>query len=127
LTQGLPPEASITVETTIRTRFSDDFNQFLNPPNFYANQTASQLDEYENYLKVLAAPYKRPLVYWSKQQKKWPSLYRMALNVLSIPLINTKYERIFSACNYLITARRNHMKDDIIKALTCLRAWLKEG
>ena len=117
----------ITVDAIIRAKSPNDFDQFLYSSDFYVNQTAPQFDEYEDYLKILTTPCEKPLIYWSKQQEKWPSLCRMALDVLSILFISVECERIFSACDYLITARRNHIKEDIIEALTYLRAWLREG
>jgi hypothetical protein len=50
----------------------------------------------------------------------------MAFDLLSIPLMSAECERVFSSAKLLITERRNRLKDDIIKACTCLRAWYKE-
>ena len=47
----------------------------------------------------------------------------MAFNVLSIPLMSAEYEHIFSAAGYLITERRNAMKENIINVTAYLRAW----
>jgi hypothetical protein len=45
----------------------------------------------------------------------------MACDLLSISLMNAECERIFSAAGYLITTRRNHIKEDIIEATINLR------
>ena len=47
----------------------------------------------------------------------------MIFDVLSISLMSVKCERVFSAVGYLITGRRNAMKEDIINVIVCLRAW----
>lgn len=109
-----------------RARSPDDFDQFLQPPDYYNHQRDVQRDEYEDYLTIQPDECDRPLSYWSLQREKWPSLSRMALDLLSIPLMSAECERVFSACGYLLTGRRNAMKEDIIEALACLRAWLKE-
>jgi len=46
----------------------------------------------------------------------------MIFNVLSIPLMSAEYEHVFFAANYLITERRNTIKEDIINVTVYLRA-----
>ena len=104
-------------------RDPNDFDQFLNPPNFYTNQQAPVVDEYKEYLKIPAAPCERPLSWWQSRYDDWPNLTRIALDVLLIPLMSAECERIFSAAGYLINRRRSHLKENIIKASTCLRTW----
>jgi hypothetical protein len=58
-----------------------------------------------------------------KHDLEWPSLIVIALDHLSIPLINSEYERVFSLADYLITAKRNHMKENIIETIAYLRGW----
>jgi len=106
-------------------REPDNFNQFLNSPNFYATQQATFIDEYKEYLKIPAAPCEKPLIWWQSPHNEWLSLTRMALDVLSMPLMSAESERVFSAAGYLLNRRRNHLKDDIIEATSCLRAWLE--
>ena len=43
--------------------------------------------------------------------------------MLAIPLMNAKYERIFSSAKYLITDSCNRLKANIIKANKCLKSW----
>jgi hypothetical protein len=119
-------DALPTVEagaTHASTREPDDFDQFMNPPNFYATQQAVQVDEYKEYLKIPAAHCEKPLTWWQARHTEWPSLAAMAFDVLSIPLMSAECERVFSAAGYLINSRRSKMKEDIIEATTCLRAW----
>jgi hypothetical protein len=101
----------------------DDFDQFMNPPNLYTTQHTVHVDEYKKYLEIPAKQCDKPLMWWKERQTEWPSLAAMAFDVLSIPLMSAECERVFSAAGYLVTGRRNHMKEDIIEATTCLRAW----
>ena len=50
----------------------------------------------------------------------------MAFDLLSIPLMFAEYERVFSSAKLHITERRSRLKNDIIEACICLRAWYKE-
>ena len=49
----------------------------------------------------------------------------MALNYLSIPVMSTEPERLFSSAKITILERRSRLGSDIIKALECLRSWLQ--
>ena len=51
----------------------------------------------------------------------------MAIDILSIPAIAAKCERVFSSTKILISDRRNRLKDDIIEANECIRYWIKKG
>lgn len=103
-------------------REPDNFDQFINFPNFYANQSTAQIDEYEAYKRIPAHECKEPLR-WSTKREEWPRLWRIAVGLLSILLMGSECERVFSTAGYILTGRRNHMKEDIIEALTCLRGW----
>ena len=50
---------------------------------------------------------------------------KLALKVLSIPVMSTKLERIFSATKLILTDRRNRLSIRILKALACLKSWYK--
>ena len=49
----------------------------------------------------------------------------MALDLLSIPAISTKAERIFSYLKDSISERRNKLNIDLVKALVLLKSWMK--
>jgi hypothetical protein len=49
----------------------------------------------------------------------------MALNILSIPAMSADPERLFSGAKITISDRRNRLGIYIIKALECLKSWLK--
>ena len=51
----------------------------------------------------------------------------MAFDVLSIPAMSSECERIFSSTKILLSDRRARMKEDIIEASECLRAWFRAG
>jgi hypothetical protein len=49
----------------------------------------------------------------------------MALNILLIPAMSADPERLFSGAKIIISDRRNRLSIYTIKALECLKSWLK--
>jgi hypothetical protein len=49
----------------------------------------------------------------------------MALDILLIPTMSADPERLFSGAKIIILDRRNRLGIYIIKALECLKSWLK--
>ena len=83
-------------------------------------------DEYERYCKSeRVCGFTSALVWWLEetQQKHYPNLSKMAVDVLSIPAMSAEPERVFSAAKTTITDRRNRLGSDIIEALECLKSW----
>jgi hypothetical protein len=52
-------------------------------------------------------------------------LSKLALDILSIPVMLAEPERIFSATKLILTDRRNKLSIKMIKALACLKSWYK--
>jgi hAT family C-terminal dimerisation region len=95
-------------------------------------------DEYQEYLKTEHFPDQgmgnvqsgSPVdlcTFWAQNEAKYPSLSRMAFDVLSIPAMSAECERVFSSSKILLSDRRARMKEDIVEASECLRAWLQSG
>ena len=63
--------------------------------------------------------------FWALHENEYPSLARMAFDIISIPAMSAECERVFSSTKLLLTDRRARMKEDIIEASECLRAWFK--
>jgi hypothetical protein len=61
----------------------------------------------------------------SAQQRDFPNLAKMALNLLSIPSMAADAERLFSSAGYMINDRRNSLQIDTIEALECLKSWYR--
>jgi hypothetical protein len=49
----------------------------------------------------------------------------MALDILLIPSMSVDLERLFSGVKISVLDRRNHLRIYILKALECLKSWLK--
>lgn len=70
-----------------------------------------------------------PREWWQEttQQKVYPNLSNMALDLLSIPAMSAEVERLFSSCKITITDRRNRIGIDAVEAIECLKSWLREN
>jgi hypothetical protein len=47
----------------------------------------------------------------------------MVLDTLSIPAMSTKCKRVFSSSKKLLSPQRCRIKEDLIEASECLKAW----
>ena len=84
------------------------------------------MDEYTRYCE--APPYHdfnniRDQWLEPEQQAIYPNLSKIALNLLSIPIISIAPKRLFSSYKITITNRRNKLSIKIIKVLEYLRLW----
>jgi hypothetical protein len=90
-------------------------------------QTDVDFDELDQYLSTPTVTNLslKPISWWLEptQQSTFPTLSRMAIDILSIPAMSAEPERLFSSAKITITDRRNHLESDIIEALECLKSW----
>ena len=85
-------------------------------------------DEYERYItEPLVLGVKIGYKQWLEetQQKRYPNLSKMALDLLSIPAMSSDPERLFSRAKITVTDRRNKLRIEVIQALKCIKSWLK--
>jgi hypothetical protein len=88
-------------------------------------------DDLERYLDSgrrktpLGELYFNPIAWWTEKRTEFPILAQLALNLLSIPAMAAEDERVFSSTGKLITADRNQLDEDSIKAVECLRHWYR--
>ena len=60
-----------------------------------------------------------------EQQRDYPNLSKMALDILSIPAMSASVERLFSSANITVSDRRNRLSPDTIEMIESLKSWLK--
>jgi hypothetical protein len=104
----------------------DDFEQIIEDLDKFA-RPASQ-DEFEDYNSE--SPYKirtSALIWWcqDQEQKRWPRLSYMAVDILSIPAMSDEPERVFSGARRTISWERAQLSAENIERIECLKHWQK--
>ncbi|KAJ4788164.1 Zinc finger BED domain-containing protein RICESLEEPER 2 [Rhynchospora pubera] len=61
------------------------------------------------------------LTYWEAHEKVWPIMSCIARDILAIPVSTVPSESCFSACNRVLTDRRNKLGNKMFEALVCLK------
>lgn len=100
--------------------------------------TATMLDEYEQYVEAdVLVPNREPnrednkafnpFDWWLEptQQRQYPNLSKMALDLLSCPAMSAEVERLFSSCKITISERRMNLGVESVEAIECLKSWLQ--
>ena len=57
-----------------------------------------------------------------RQQRLYPNLAKMAVDILTIPAMSAAPKRLFSLANITISDRRNRLYGDTIEAIECLKS-----
>ena len=68
-----------------------------------------------------------PFQYWSLRQEEYPRLSRMAVDILSVPPMSSKPERLFSVSGAMVAPRQTHLESSTISIAMTLRSWLRAG
>jgi hypothetical protein len=58
-----------------------------------------------------------------KQKRDFPNLYKMAIDMLSIPAMAASVERLWSSAGLTQTDRRNQLAVEYIEYFECLKSW----
>ena len=122
------PSISLHILPSAKQRDPSDFDQFLHPPDYNDDQQGEEEDEFEQYMKIKSVIIKPGELidicgWWKAHESQWPSLARMAFDMIAIPAMSSECERLFSSTKLLLSDRRARMKEDIIEASECLRYW----
>jgi hypothetical protein len=87
------------------------------------NETQDELERYFNI--PLAAHSTDPIQWWCHHKSEFPSLYKMAMDLLCIQSTSVASERSFSGGRQTITDFRCRLSDDCVRELQCLKSWFK--
>jgi hypothetical protein len=87
-------------------------------------------DEFENYCNE-APSYniKIPALQWwlqDTQRQRWPQLSSWAIEILSIPSMSDKPERIFSGGRRTVSWEKTTMTAVTLEQLECIRDWKQD-
>jgi hypothetical protein len=67
--------------------------------------------------------------YWLRpaHRAKYPSLARMAIDILSVPAKSAEAERVFSSAGFVLNSRGRRLREETLEAMLCLTHWSKLG
>ncbi|KAF5344011.1 hypothetical protein D9758_012912 [Tetrapyrgos nigripes] len=83
-------------------------------------------DEVNSYFSdKLAEPKQDELAYWEDNQARFPTIFRLALDILPIQASSVPCERVFSSSSDTDTKKHNHISPELNKALQMLKYTLR--
>ena len=87
-------------------------------------------DEFERFIIAPSHQIEGSVLNWwleTAQQTTYPQLSRMAIDILSAPLMSAESERVFSAARRTIGWTRARLQTSLILQLECLKHWHRSG
>ncbi|KAF1895890.1 hypothetical protein Lal_00033953 [Lupinus albus] len=102
------------------------YKSFVSEQNFTIAHRRSEL---EIYLEDGVLPDQGGefdiLAWWKINGIKYPTLQRIARDLLAIPISTVASESSFSTGGRILTPHRNRLRPDTVEALMCLQDWLR--
>jgi hypothetical protein len=100
----------------------------------YGNSVATPSDELDLGIDRETDPLLDVHTWWVHHQTQYPGLFRIAMDVMSIPCMSAEVGRVFSRYLLSLTAltlraklmvmdRRNRLAPEIVEASECFNAW----
>ncbi|KAF5367905.1 hypothetical protein D9757_011237 [Collybiopsis confluens] len=82
-------------------------------------------DEVNLYLAESCSEPVDLLGYWKDNKKRYPTIYKLAMDILPIQGTSVPCERVFSSAKHTLTDRRTSMSTHLVEALQILKFALK--
>jgi hAT family C-terminal dimerisation region len=123
----LPPPSRTS--STKGLRPPNPFEAFLtvNPETIARRRTSATLDDPSRYNQIEPSVTQEPLYWWRDHRHEYPTLSKMAFDLLSIPAMSSECERVFSSAGNTVTDARNRISADLLEAVESLKHWHKSG
>ncbi|KAL0220669.1 hypothetical protein RCL1_000523 [Eukaryota sp. TZLM3-RCL] len=67
-----------------------------------------------------------PLAWWERNKEAFPQLASLARDYLALQASSVPSEELFSQAASVVTKKRNRLSTASLRALLCLRSWMKE-
>ena len=109
----------------------DAIDSILNPST--ASSLTADKDEFKRWKRSEPAAERgtehadNPIKYWVSMRDCYPSLSKLALNVLSIPASSCECEHLFSELGDLLEPRQRRLGPQLLAAIQCVRLWQRAG
>lgn len=102
-----------------------DFDAFVSEMST-SQQPKSELDQYLEESLVPRIQEFDILDWWKLNQLKYPTLSRMARDVLAIPMSTVSSEFMFSTGSRVLDDYRSSLHPETLQALVCAKDWLQQ-
>ncbi|RHN48389.1 putative transcription factor/ chromatin remodeling BED-type(Zn) family [Medicago truncatula] len=112
-----------------RTLLSDngltDFDAYIMETS--THQTKSELDQYLEESLLPRVPDFDVLGWWKLNKLKYPTLSKMARDILSIPVSTVPSDSIFDKKSKEMDQYRSSLRPETVEALVCAKDWMQYG
>ncbi|KAI2478319.1 Dimer-Tnp-hAT domain containing protein [Pyrenophora tritici-repentis] len=122
---------AVRPSAVIPSDIDDAIDSILNPST--ASSLTDDEDEFKRWKRSEPAAKRgteradNPIKYWVSMRDCYPSLSKLALDVLSIPASSCECERLFSELGDLLEPRRRRLGPQLLAAIQCVRRWQRAG
>jgi hypothetical protein len=118
-------ETQTKSSTSVRKQDLGPFHEIIQ--KHHEDQRPQSQDQFDNYCAETPS-YEislSPIQWWAQdvQQRRWPRLSRFALDILSIPAMSDKPERIFSGARRTISWEKAQLNPDTVELRELLKDW----
>lgn len=104
-------------------------------PSFFQQQQSllhrrrQDRDEFTVFINQDDIAATNAITWWLEeaQQRTFPRLSRMAIDVLSAPAMSAESERVFSLTRRTVEWHRSRLHGDTVERLECQKSWIKQG
>jgi hypothetical protein len=104
-------------------------------PSFFQQQHSllhrrrQDRDEFTVFINQDDIAVTNPITWWLEeaQQRTFPRLSRMAIDMLSAPAMSAESERVFSLTRRTVEWHRSRLHGDTVERLECQKSWIKQG
>ncbi|KAL6638342.1 hypothetical protein ACP70R_023837 [Stipagrostis hirtigluma subsp. patula] len=117
-----------TGEAEMDTNSSNRYADWDTHMSLAANSTREVPSELETYLKKPTIPRIDPfdiLGWWKSNSLEYPTLARMARDILVVPASTVASESAFSTGERVISDFRSRLAPETVEALICLQDWMR--
>ena len=106
-------------------------NNYLSGYDSFVNDTSdiqskSELDNYLEEKVLLRSAAFDILGWWKTNGIKYPTLQKLAKDILAIPVSTVALESAFSTSGRLLCPHRSRLHEDTLEALMCAQSWMKQ-
>jgi hypothetical protein len=109
----------------------DAIDNILNPST--ASSLTANKDEFKRWKRSEPAAERgtehadNPIKYWVSMRDCYPSLSKLALDVLSIPVSSCECERLFIELGNLLEPRQQRLGPQLLTAIQYVQRWQRVG